>query len=110
MSHRCARETGRTRDEFLRGRGSRGRRSVSRLPLGGPAGASAGSGAARGWLPPEAFEEVGQALDLTPAYCLAVGSFYDMFRLKPIGRHTVEGCTNICCGLCVARQVLEGFE
>ena len=63
-----------------------------------------------GWLPPEAFEEVGQALDLTPAYCLAVASFYDMFHLKPIGRHTVEVCTNICCGLRGAQQVLEAFE
>jgi NADH-quinone oxidoreductase subunit E len=28
-----------------------------------------------GWLPPEAFEEVGDALGLSPAYCLAVASF-----------------------------------
>jgi NADH-quinone oxidoreductase subunit E len=30
-----------------------------------------------GWLPPDAFREVGEALDLTPAYCKAVASFYD---------------------------------
>ena len=33
-----------------------------------------------GWLPPEAFREVAEALDLTPAYCKAVASFYDMFQ------------------------------
>src|SRR5207249_883388 len=33
-----------------------------------------------GWLPPEAFREVADALDLTPAYCLSIASFYDMFR------------------------------
>ena len=36
-----------------------------------------------GWLPPEAFVEVADALELTPAYCQAVASFYDMFHLAP---------------------------
>jgi NADH-quinone oxidoreductase E subunit len=63
-----------------------------------------------GWLPPEAFEEVGEALSLTPAYCQAVASFYDMFHLEPVGRHVVEVCTNISCALVGAQQVLEAFE
>ena len=63
-----------------------------------------------GWLPPEALEEVGEALGLSPAYCEAVASFYDMFHLAPIGRHLVEVCTNVCCGLRGAQQVLEAFE
>jgi NADH-quinone oxidoreductase subunit E len=63
-----------------------------------------------GWLPPEAFEEVGDALGLTPAYCRAVASFYDMFHLEPVGRHLVEVCTNISCGLVGAQQVLERFQ
>ena len=63
-----------------------------------------------GWLPPEAFEEVGDALDLTPAYCKAVASFYDMFHLEPVGRHLVEICTNVSCALIGAQQVVEAFE
>jgi NADH:ubiquinone oxidoreductase subunit E len=63
-----------------------------------------------GWLPPEAFVEVGDALGLTPAYCKAVASFYDMFHLEPVGRHVVEVCTNICCGLRGAQDVLRAFE
>jgi NADH:ubiquinone oxidoreductase subunit E len=63
-----------------------------------------------GWLPREAFEEVGEALDLTPAYCMSVASFYDMFQLEPAGEHTVEVCTNVCCGLLGAQAVLEAFE
>ena len=63
-----------------------------------------------GWLPPEALEEVGAALGLSPAYCEAVASFYDMFHLAPVGRHLVEVCTNVCCGLRGAQQVLEAFE
>jgi NADH-quinone oxidoreductase subunit E len=63
-----------------------------------------------GWLPPEAFVEVGDALALTPAYCQAVASFYDMFHLEPVGRHLVEVCTNLSCGLVGAQQVLEAFQ
>ena len=63
-----------------------------------------------GWLPPEAFEEVGDALDLTPGYCKGVATFYDMFHLEPVGRRLVEVCTNICCGLRGAQDVLAAFE
>jgi NADH-quinone oxidoreductase subunit E len=63
-----------------------------------------------GWLPTEAFEEVADALELTPAYCRSVASFYDMFHLAPVGRHMIDVCTNICCGLRGAQAVLEAFE
>jgi NADH-quinone oxidoreductase subunit E len=63
-----------------------------------------------GWLPREAFEEVGEALGLTPAYCMSVASFYDMYHLEPVGTHTVEVCTNISCALVGAQQTLEAFE
>jgi NADH-quinone oxidoreductase subunit E len=63
-----------------------------------------------GWLPPDAFREVAEALDLTPAYCKAIASFYDMFHLEPVGRHMIEVCTNISCALVGAQQVLETFE
>jgi NADH-quinone oxidoreductase subunit E len=63
-----------------------------------------------GWLSREAIEETADALDLTPAYCYSVASFYDMFHLEEVGRHTVEVCTNVCCGLINAQAVLEAFE
>ena len=63
-----------------------------------------------GWLSPKALQEVADALDLTPGYCQAVASFYDMYHLQPIGRHMVEVCTNISCALVGAQQVLEAFE
>jgi len=63
-----------------------------------------------GWLTREAFEEVAEALELTPAYCMSVASFYDLFHLEPVGEHTVEVCTNVCCGLVNAQAVLDAFE
>ena len=63
-----------------------------------------------GWLSPEAFREVADALELTPAYCLSVASFYDMYNLEPVGKHSVEVCTNVSCALSGAREVLAAFE
>jgi NADH-quinone oxidoreductase subunit E len=63
-----------------------------------------------GWLPDEAFREVADALELTPAYCLSVASFYDMFRLEPVGRHLIEVCTNVSCAVRGAQQVVNVFE
>jgi NADH-quinone oxidoreductase subunit E len=63
-----------------------------------------------GWLSPEAFREVAEALEETPAYCMAVASFYDMYHLEPIGTHLVEVCTNVSCALVGAQQVLEAFQ
>jgi NADH-quinone oxidoreductase E subunit len=63
-----------------------------------------------GWLPPEALREVADALDLAPAQVEAVASFYDMLHLAPVGKHLVEVCTNLSCGLVGAQQVLDAFE
>jgi NADH-quinone oxidoreductase subunit E len=63
-----------------------------------------------GYLSREAFEEVADALDLTPAYCMSVASFYDMFHLEPVGEHMIEVCTNVCCAVVNAQAVLEAFE
>ena len=63
-----------------------------------------------GWLPPEAFVEVADALELTPAYCQAVASFYDMYDLAPVGKHMVEVCTNLSCALARAQDVVDAFE
>jgi NADH-quinone oxidoreductase subunit E len=63
-----------------------------------------------GWLSRQAIEETAEALELTPAYCYSVASFYDWFQLEPVGRHTIDVCTNVCCGLVNAQAVLEAFE
>ncbi len=63
-----------------------------------------------GWLSPAAIREVADALELTPAYCHAVASFYDQFQLEPVGEHMVEVCTNVSCALYGAQAVLEAFQ
>ena len=63
-----------------------------------------------GWLSPAAFREVADALDVTPAFCKSVASFYDMFNLEPVGEHMVEVCTNVSCALYGRAGVLAAFE
>ncbi len=63
-----------------------------------------------GWLSEAALREVADALDLTPAYCLSIASFYDMLHVEPIGRHVVEVCTNVSCAVSGAQDVVEAFE
>ena len=62
-----------------------------------------------GWLSTEALREVADALELTPAYCKAVASFYDMYHLAPVGNHLVEVCTNLSCALSGAQRVVDAF-
>ena len=52
-----------------------------------------------GWCSPEALEQVACVMRVTPAYLSSVASFYDMFELEPVGRHSVYVCTNISCSL-----------
>ena len=63
-----------------------------------------------GWLSPDAIRDVADALELTPAYCLSIASFYDQYYLEPVGRRRIEVCTNVSCGLAGAQQVVEAFE
>jgi NADH-quinone oxidoreductase subunit E len=63
-----------------------------------------------GWLSREALEETADALEVTPAFCYSVATFYDMLHLEPVGRHRIDVCTNLSCALSGARQVLEAFE
>jgi NADH-quinone oxidoreductase subunit E len=63
-----------------------------------------------GWLSPEAIEEVARAMDLSPATCQAVASFYDMFYLEPKGTRVIEVCTNLSCQLVGAGKVVQALE
>ena len=42
--------------------------------------------------------------------CVSIASFYDILHLEPIGRTTIEVCTNVSCGLKGAQAVVERFE
>ncbi|HSG22634.1 MAG TPA: NADH-quinone oxidoreductase subunit NuoE, partial [Azonexus sp.] len=53
----------------------------------------------KGWLPPEAIEEVASYLEMPPMAAYEVASFYNMYDLKPIGKYKIMVCTNLPCAL-----------
>jgi NADH-quinone oxidoreductase subunit E len=63
-----------------------------------------------GWLSPDVLREVADALEVTPAFCESIATFYDQLHTAPTGRHLVEVCTNVSCAVVGAQQVLEAFE
>jgi NADH-quinone oxidoreductase subunit E len=52
-----------------------------------------------GWLPDEAIEAVAKVLGMAPVAAYEVATFYNMYSLKPAGRHKVTVCTNLPCAL-----------
>ncbi len=52
-----------------------------------------------GYVPAEAVEFAAKFLDITTTEVWGVVTFYTMFNRKPIGRHHIQICTNLCCKL-----------
>jgi NADH-quinone oxidoreductase subunit E len=52
-----------------------------------------------GWLPDEVIEAVAGVLGMPPVAVYEVATFYNMYDLKPVGRHKVTVCTNLPCAL-----------
>src|SRR4051795_3856899 len=63
-----------------------------------------------GWCSPEAFVQVACVMRLTPAYLIAVASFYDMLDTQPVGHKRVYVCTNISCSLRGGRKLLSELD
>lgn len=52
-----------------------------------------------GYLTRELLDAVAAYLELTPIAVYEVATFYSMFELKPVGRHSISVCTNLSCML-----------
>lgn len=63
-----------------------------------------------GHLTNEAMEQVAELVGCTPAEVLGTASFYEMFKLHPVGRYCVNICTNISCQLLGGEELLEHAE
>lgn len=59
-----------------------------------------------GWLTDDAMEHVAELVGATPAEVRGVASFYEMFKLHPVGKYLVGVCTNISCMLLGGEELL----
>jgi len=60
-----------------------------------------------GWLSDDAMEHVAELVGATPAEVRGVASFYEMFKLHPVGKYVVGVCTNISCMLLGGEELLQ---
>lgn len=63
-----------------------------------------------GYLTPELMDAVANYLDLPSIQVYEVASFYSMFETKPVGRHSISVCTNICCMLRGSDDIVRHLE
>jgi NADH-quinone oxidoreductase subunit E len=63
-----------------------------------------------GWVSSDAMENIAELIGVTPAEVLGTCSFYEMFKLEPVGEYLVNVCTNISCMLNGGEELLEYVE
>jgi NADH-quinone oxidoreductase subunit E len=63
-----------------------------------------------GWLTTELMDGVAEYIGVPPIAVYEVASFYSMFELKPVGRHSISVCTNVSCMLRGADEILAHIE
>jgi NADH-quinone oxidoreductase subunit E len=64
----------------------------------------------QGWLSNELMEEVAEVLGMPPVWVFEVATFYNMYNLKPLGRHKIVMCTNLPCALSGAVEAAEHLK
>ena len=63
-----------------------------------------------GYLTTALMDQIAAYLDMPPIAVYEAASFYSMFELKPVGRHSVSVCTNISCMLRGAGELVQHIE
>ncbi len=63
-----------------------------------------------GYLPVDKMDAIAEYLDMPPIAVYEVASFYSMFELKPVGKHTIAVCTNLSCMLRGADEIVNHLE
>ncbi|HEY6533925.1 MAG TPA: NAD(P)H-dependent oxidoreductase subunit E [Acidimicrobiales bacterium] len=63
-----------------------------------------------GHLTDEAMTHIAELVGVTSAEVLGTASFYEMFKMEPVGRYMVNICTNISCQLLGGEALLHHAE
>ena len=53
----------------------------------------------RGWVSPEVMQDLADYIGMPAIAVQEVATFYNMYDLKPVGKHKVTICTNLPCAL-----------
>ncbi len=63
-----------------------------------------------GWLAREVMDAVAAYLGMPAIAVYEVATFYEMYNLKPMGRHKITVCTNLPCALSGANELCENLK
>jgi len=63
-----------------------------------------------GYLPREAMLEIANSMQIAASTIYGVATFYNQFRLTPMGRHPIKVCMGTACHMRGGRLVLEALE
>ena len=63
-----------------------------------------------GWLSESLMQAVADYLGLSQIEVYEVATFYDMFELKPIGKHKIGLCTNVSCKLRGSDEIEQALQ
>lgn len=61
----------------------------------------------KGWLTDDVMESVAAYLGMAPIAVFEVATFYNMYNLKPVGKHKLTVCTNLPCALSGANDAAD---
>ena len=61
----------------------------------------------KGWIATEDMADVATYLGMPKMAVYEVATFYHMYNLKPMGKHTITVCTNLSCTLCGAEDTVK---
>ena len=53
----------------------------------------------RGWISPEVMQDVAKYIGMPAIAVQEVATFYNMYDVKPVGKHKITICTNLPCAL-----------
>lgn len=61
----------------------------------------------KGWISTDDMADIASYLGMPQIAVYEVATFYHMYNLKPMGRHTITVCTNLSCQLGGANETVE---
>lgn len=64
----------------------------------------------KGWISTDDMADVAGYLGMPKMAVYEVATFYHMYNLKPMGKHTITVCTNLSCTLCGALDSVAYIE
>jgi NADH-quinone oxidoreductase subunit E len=64
----------------------------------------------KGWLTESLMDAVAAYLRMPKIAVYEVATFYNLFELKPVGKHKISVCTNISCMLCDSEGIVQHLK